>query len=229
MPFDFPILVLGCEFSPRLLEAIGDGSGSLNAMLSELKQLEFLFERSGVEEPIYVFKHALTQDVVYESLLTTRRQSLHAEAGRALEVLYAQRLDDAYDRLAYHYSNTNRHSKAVEYLLLASEKSAQVHAHAEAVTMLRDARIHAELLPEGERNRCVFDIVIRQAQSLFYIGRRQEIVDDFLRYQERLEDLQDPLLVGSYCVWVGFAYAFLGNREQAQKALHRAALTFLTV
>jgi tetratricopeptide (TPR) repeat protein len=82
--------------------------------------------------------------------------------------------------------------------------------------------VHAALLPEEERERCALDIIIRQAESLFYIGRRQEIVDDFIRYKERLEELQEPLFIGSYYTWVGFAYAFLGNREQAQNTLQRA-------
>jgi hypothetical protein len=52
--------VLGREFSPPLLGEIWDGLGDLEPLLLELKRLEFLFERSGVEEPLYVFKHALT-------------------------------------------------------------------------------------------------------------------------------------------------------------------------
>jgi class 3 adenylate cyclase/tetratricopeptide (TPR) repeat protein len=214
--------VLGREFSPRLLREIWEGSGSLDVLLSELKRLEFLFERTGAEEGLYVFRHALTENVAYDSLLITRRQALHAAAGQALETLYADRLEDAYDRLAYHYSNGDMASKAVEYLRLAAEKSAQGHAHSEAAAMLQEARVHAALLPEEERERCALDIIIRQAESLFYIGRRQEIVDDFIRYKERLEELQEPLFIGSYYTWVGFAYAFLGNREQAQNTLQRA-------
>src|SRR5262249_49962449 len=80
-------VVLGREFSPRLLEAIWDGTGPLEPLLAELKRLEFLYERTGAEGVSYVFKHALTQDVVYDSLLTTRRQVLHAAAGHAMERL----------------------------------------------------------------------------------------------------------------------------------------------
>jgi class 3 adenylate cyclase len=74
--------ILGREFSPQLLTAIWDGPGALGPLLQELKQLEFLYERSGNEGVLYVFKHALTQEVAYESLLTIRRQTLHAAAGR---------------------------------------------------------------------------------------------------------------------------------------------------
>ena len=107
--------VLGREFSRSLLEAIWDG-GAVDPLLVELQRLEFLYERTGAEEPTYVFKHALTQEVAYESLLTTRRQALHAAAGQALERRYADRLDEVADRLAYHYARTDNAAKAVEYL-----------------------------------------------------------------------------------------------------------------
>jgi class 3 adenylate cyclase len=100
--------VLGREFALRLLEAMWEGSDALDSLLLELKRLEFLYERLGTAEPVYVFKHALTQEVAYESLLTTRRQALHATAGAALERLYAARLEDVYDRLAYHYAPLRR-------------------------------------------------------------------------------------------------------------------------
>jgi class 3 adenylate cyclase len=80
--------VLGREFSPRLLAAIWEGADSLAPLFLELQRLEFLFERTGVDEPTYVFKHALTQDVAYASLLTgaasgvTRRR--RAGVGSAL-------------------------------------------------------------------------------------------------------------------------------------------------
>ena len=115
--------VLGREFSSRLLREIWDGSGSLDALLLDLQRMEFVFERTGAAEPVYVFKHALTQDVAYASLLTTRRQALHAAAGQALETLYAERLGDVYDRLAYHYARTDDAAQAVKYLTLVAERA----------------------------------------------------------------------------------------------------------
>ncbi len=99
--------VLGREFSPPLLEALWDGAQPLAPLLLDLTRQEFLFARASAEGSVYVFKHALTQEVAYESLLMPRRQALHAAAGQALETLYAPRLEDAYDRLAYHYARTD--------------------------------------------------------------------------------------------------------------------------
>ena len=146
--------VLGRAFSPPLLEAIWDGTRPLAPLLLDLTRQEFLFERTGAEGPMYVFKHALTQEVAYESLLTTRRQALHTAAGQALETLYAPRLEDAYDRLAYHYARTDNVAKAVAYLTRVAEKAARNSAHVEAIAHLTtgagaaaDAACHARAQP----------------------------------------------------------------------------------
>src|ERR671922_58670 len=120
--------VLGREAPLRLLEAIVPDPAALGGQLHELQRLEFLYERPG-PEPGFVFKHALTQDVAYETLLAGRRHALHAAAGRALEALYADRLEEVYDRLAHHYSRADKAPKAVEYLARFAAKAARVHAH----------------------------------------------------------------------------------------------------
>ena len=96
--------VLGRAFSPRLLEAMWEGTGSLHPLLAALQRLEFLYERTGADEPLFVFKHALTQEVAYESLLTTRRQVLHAAAGHALERLSQEWLAEGSEALAHHFT-----------------------------------------------------------------------------------------------------------------------------
>jgi len=214
--------VLGREFSPRLLQAIWEGTGLLEPVFLELQRLEFLFERAGVEEPTYVFKHALTQDVAYESLLTTRRQRLHTIAGQALEHLYADRLEEAYDRLAYHYARTDQAAKAVTYLTLVAAKATQGYAHAEAVVTLQEARRHAVRLSAETRDRCVLDLVVHQAECLFYLGRRQESVTLLLDYHEPVQQLQDAVLASAYYRCLAQNYSFLGQREQAAHNAQRA-------
>jgi hypothetical protein len=92
--------VLGREFAPRLLQALWEETTPLASLLLDLKRLELLYERARGEEPVYVFKHALTQEVAYDSLLTTRRQRLHATAGHAMERLYPDWLTEHYEELA---------------------------------------------------------------------------------------------------------------------------------
>ena len=185
--------VLGREFSPRLLAAIWEGTDPLAPLFLELQRLELLFVRTGADEPLYVFKHALTQEVAYTSLLRGHRHAVHAAAGQALEALYADRLEEVHDRLAYHYAHTDQAAKAVEYLTLVATKAARNYAYAEAVTSLQAALRHVDQLAVEQRDHAALDLVIRQGESLFWSGRRQELVTLFLQYQDRLERLQTPV------------------------------------
>ena len=90
--------MLGREVPLDLLEAIWDRPSPPEPLLLDLKAWEFLHEMPAALRPVYSFHHALTQEVAYKTLLTGRRQALHAAAGRALERLYEGRLEEVYDQ-----------------------------------------------------------------------------------------------------------------------------------
>jgi class 3 adenylate cyclase/tetratricopeptide (TPR) repeat protein len=215
--------VIGKDVPFTLLQAVAEETeGSLHRGLDNLRAAEFLYESRLFPDLEYTFRHALTQEVAYQSLVGARREALHAAAGRTLELLYANRLDQAYDRLAYHYSKTDQGPKAVEYLTRFAEKTAAMYAHAEAAKALEEALPHAERLPADERDRRCVELIVRRAESLHFLGRRQEIVDSLSHQQERLERLGDPSLAGKYYFWFGFAHAWLGHRVEAAQSLHRS-------
>lgn len=214
--------VLGREFSLRLLDAIWDAPSPLAPQLLELKRLEFLYEQTASEEPVYVFKHALTQDVAYESLLLARRRALHAATGRALEKLYAQRLEEVYDRLAHHYAKTDEATKAVEYLTRFAEKAARLYANADAARALEEALAHVERLPAEDQDRRILTIVPLLAHSLYFLGRFDDTLSLLLKHQKRLERLREPALSGPYYFWLAHAYSYLSDNERAAENAHRA-------
>ena len=208
------------EFSQQLLAAIWEGP--LEPHLDELTRLELLYERGRPGGPVYVFKHALIQEVAYASLPESGRRALHAAAGRALETLYGGRLEEAYDSLAYHYSKTDDSAKAVEYLTRSAERAARSYAHEEAVHGLQEAVAHVGRLPEAERDARLFDLLLRQGFSLTALGRVQEVLDLFLPHQERIDRLGDRALAGRYYFLVGRTYSFLGQYERAAQNAERA-------
>ncbi len=214
--------VAGREVSLRLLGAIWEGPGVVDPHLRELMRLEFLYERPRAAEPIYVFKHALTQEVAYESLLPARRQTLHAAAGRALEKMYADRREEVYDRLAYHYSKTDEAAKAVEYLTRVAAKAARAHAHTEAVKAVQEALAHVERLPAAEREPQLLNLILQQGSSLIPLGRIPEILELLLRKQEGLERLEDSSRIGRYYFQLGRVYSFLGEHERAAQCAQQA-------
>jgi len=102
-------------------------------LLQDLKVLELIYERSLFPELAYMFKHALTQDVAYNSLLIQRRKDLHRVVAMAIEELYADRLTEYYEMLAYHYERGEVWDKALVYLLEAAQKSQHAFANPEAL------------------------------------------------------------------------------------------------
>ena len=207
--------VLGRSVPARLLDALWNDRDTLPLHLAELRRLEFLYDEIRGNEPVYLFKHVLTQEVAYDSLLSGRRQALHAAAGRALESLYADRLEQVYDRLAYHYTRTSEAPKAVEYLTRQAEKAARSFAHADAVTALQTALARVEALPSRGREPRRFELLIRESESLYYLGRFQDVLDLLVPHRERLDALRDPRRAATYYYWLTTAYTFLGDRRRA--------------
>jgi predicted ATPase len=87
--------VIGREFAVRLLQRASDLGVNVDRLVGELRALELIYEKSGVPELAYMFKHALTHDVAYGSLLGQRRRELHRLIGFATEELYAGRLRES--------------------------------------------------------------------------------------------------------------------------------------
>lgn len=214
--------VLGREFPLALLTAVRDGEGGLGPLLTDLKRWEFLYEQPTAQEPLYFFKHALTQEAVYQTLLASRRQALHAAAGRAFERLYADHLEDVYDRLAYHYSEAGDPEKAVLYLIRFAERAAAGYAHAEAARALRDALEHASRLPDGERDRRTLEIVLQLAASLLPLAQLPESLELLERHLDTVERLGDPALAGRFFFWLAHTHSYLGNQLEAARHAGRA-------
>jgi class 3 adenylate cyclase len=110
------LAVLGREFSLGLIKRVtGRSDEELEPLLAQLRQGEFIYEQPAFPDIEYIFKHALIQEVAYNSVLTERRRILHERAAQAIEALFADRLDDYLEKLAHHYDRGGNGSKAAEY------------------------------------------------------------------------------------------------------------------
>jgi tetratricopeptide (TPR) repeat protein len=128
------------EFSYQLIRRVTDlPEQELLSHLSILKDSELLYERGIYPQSNFIFKHALTQVVAYESLLVRRRQELHRRIGQAMEELYADRPAEQYEALAYHFSQGEEWVKALEYLSNAADKAVQTFANQEATALYDQA------------------------------------------------------------------------------------------
>ena len=134
------LAVIGKEFSFTLLKRVVDQpEDTLLRQLSHLQTSEFIYERPAFPDIEYTFKHALTQEVAYNSLLIERRKPVHERAAKAIEEIYRHKLDDRYSELAHQYSRSGNTQKAIDYLQLAGQQAVQRSANAEAVNHLTTA------------------------------------------------------------------------------------------
>jgi tetratricopeptide (TPR) repeat protein len=144
--------------------------GELNRIFSELQAGEFIFERpSSTEAASYTFKHALTQEMAYNSLLLERRRLLHERVGNAIEAMYPTGLDGHLADLAHHYGRSANLRKAVHYLVRAGNQAMERAAHTEAQTLVRRGlELLKELPNDVQRAREEFDLQTALGFSFFY-------------------------------------------------------------
>ena len=149
------LAVIGREFSLSVLKAVvSKPADDLNRMLSDLQLGEFIYEQPAIGDIEFTFKHALTQEVAYNSVLIERRKELHELAAHALEALFPDRLDDHTSELARHYSRSNDARKAIHYLKRAGQRAQHRSAFSEARSYLADGfGLLKKLSDDRERDR----------------------------------------------------------------------------
>ena len=148
------VAVIGKDFPLALVREITEKpDDEIDSMLNNLQLAEFIYEQPAVGDVQYTFKHALTHDVAYNSVLIERRKLLHERIGSAMEASFAQSIDDHLSQLAYHYSRSANVRKALEYLRLAGRQAHQRLAHSEAIVHLNAALQLLKNLPEDDERR----------------------------------------------------------------------------
>jgi predicted ATPase/class 3 adenylate cyclase len=138
--------VIGREFALRLLERVRESGDRVTGAVDELRALELIYEKAVHPELAFMFKHALTHEVAYESILLQRRRALHLLVGSAIEELYADRLAEHYEALAGHFAIAGDREKTFRYHALAARKSAGAFANESAAEHCRRALELAEEL-----------------------------------------------------------------------------------
>ena len=203
---------------PVLQRASGLDAGETAAGIEELVRRRML---DAVGEG-FGFTHERIRSVIYEGLAAESRRGLHAEVAAALETAYADRLEDVYDRLAFHYSKAQHPEKALTYLSHFAEKAAGRYALEEAVRALGEALVFAEQLPAEHRDGRVLDVVLRLATCLYLLGRGRDLLELLQSWQERVERLDAPDLLGPFHFWLGYAHGTVGDVERAIPFYQRA-------
>ena len=218
--------VIGRRFGVSLVSRVSeDHYDQVATDLNDLHASDFVFPSARDPELIYSFKHALTQDVVYGSLLERRRRVYHEAAARGLEELYAGRTDEVVELLAYHFGASAEAEKAVDYALRAAEKSQRRWANAEALAYFESALQRLETMPDTPENRLRrIDAVVKQAEVKFALGRHAEHVEALEGIKDLVDACADPPRRATWYYWTGFLHSFTGSRPEKPITYCREAL-----
>ena len=184
--------VIGRIFQSRVLAYIYKerASNRLEAALGELQRREFIQSReqqasetAGLEEGEYIFKHAITHDVAYDSMLFTRRKELHQLVAEAIESLFPGRLDELSTTLGFHYERAEATERAIFYLGRAAERAKATFANAEAIAFYQSAI--GQITRSGDRQFRESEWRLNEGLGdvLTLVGRHEEARDAFGRAQ----------------------------------------------
>ena len=216
--------VIGTEIPLALLQAIAElPEEVLQRGLAHVQSAEFLYETRLFPEREYTFKHALTHEVAYSSLLQERRRALHARIVEALEALAGERVAEQVEHLAHHALRGAVWDKALVYCQQAGEKAMAQSAHREAVGYFEQALRALPHLPETRATReQAIDLRLTLRSALFPSADVGRILA-YLREAESLaEALNNPRRLAQVSLFLSVHFRFIGMYDRAIAAAQRA-------
>ncbi|MCG6537443.1 MAG: hypothetical protein L7F78_22705, partial [Syntrophales bacterium LBB04] len=172
--------VIGRSFFYRILADVVNSLKSLEEKLLYLTEIELFVRRMRMEELEYVFKHALAQEVAYESTLLQQRRELHLKVAESTERIFAEKLHEFYGILAFHYSRAENLEKAEEWLIKAGDEALNSSASDEALYYFQEAlRIYRRLRGVGIDPEKVAMLEKNIGFAFFNRGHFAEAVEHF--------------------------------------------------
>lgn len=213
--------VIGREFTARLLDRISNLRAGLPEVLGELEALELIYEKALFPELAYMFKHALTHDVAYGTLLTERRRALHRIVAASVEELYHDRLAEHFEILAHHYVEGQDWDKALQYLAKAGGKAADAYANREALAFFAKALEVCDVL--GDQALPAYaSLAAKRGFINFQIGEVPAAIADFDRMVDAARRLGNRSLEGTALAFRGFLELYNHEEERAEPTLQAA-------
>jgi len=219
--------VIGLDFTYGILRATCEKERDLKSHLLALQDLDLIYEKRVVPEPEYAFKHNLTRELAYRSLIVNKRREAHERTGEAIETAHSDSLEAFYEVLAHHYSRSENILKAYQYLSLSAAKAAANYSNWEAFRLGKQAIRALERLPASEENMrkgISLRLELEGAMRLLaYPEDSSEIIQEGIRLCTELEDSRSLAVLYS---GMGLCCAFRGEPllgiEYSQKCVQEA-------
>lgn len=206
--------VCGRTFLYLVLKQVTSHVQQLDSGLALLEQLDLIAQSKDLDDVGFVFKHALAQDVVYNNLLKRERRLVHEKIAQVIEVLFADRLHEFFETLAFHFKRAGSSGKAVFYLTESGRKSLSRHALSQAHTHYQEAMelVNKDLPDQAQLQ---VELLGQWAFVFYYRGCFRELLDLLRGYETRAGAIGNTGSAGMFFSWLGCA---LWHRERFQEA-----------
>jgi len=216
--------VIGRAFLYEILLKITGLHENIERGLSTLERLDLIRARSLQPDVEYMFKHPLTQEVVYNGLLKKDRQEIHEQIALVMENVFKERLSEFYETLAFHFARGQSVIKAVNYLVKSGEKSLARYAVEEAHQYYKAA--FDILAPKEEKTQeekfILIDILNSWAYAFYYLGDIKGFIALFSSQKKMAESLDDKPRLGMFYTWFGVALFMAGKAKDSYDYLRKA-------
>jgi len=220
--------VIGREFSDLLLSKASELESELQESLRSLRKKELIFELSEeIDEIIYIFKHALTQEVAYESILKKKRRYFHERVAITIESICSDedsnRLEENLDPLAYHYEKAEIPDKAIHYLILSAQKMSESYNNDAAIKNYESALewINKDPNPDAE---LITQTTYNLAEILILKADFDRAESSFLQIKEIAEKANDNIGLAKCYRRLGDIQRMRGTINKALELLHQSEL-----
>ncbi|MBN1653902.1 MAG: AAA family ATPase [Deltaproteobacteria bacterium] len=184
--------VIGPDFVSNILQIVSGKQNELRAHLSKLHSMELIYSKAIPSEGRFAFKHGLTRDVAYQTQLADKRKESHQKTAETIESVYADRLDDLCEALAYHYYNAENWPKTLIFAKRSGEKALQNYSNWEAVRFFEQALLALQRLGSTDDNKRE-QIAIRRMldMALPVVGCYEDALENLRRLEQLSIDLKD--------------------------------------
>jgi class 3 adenylate cyclase/tetratricopeptide (TPR) repeat protein len=217
--------VIGRVFHYRILERIASASNSLHEQLASLEISGLIHERCRLPELEFIFKHALTQEVAYQTLLTPARRALHRKVGEALELIFQDRVEELVGVLAYHYFSAESWQKALDYSIRSGDAAFRVCAYAEArghYGRALECLKHLDDDPKHLGQKVEITIHLVGASLQAEMPEKNLVL--LLEAEKIAQLLNDQVEVARVQLWIGRAHYYGGKLKEAEEYFRKVLL-----
>jgi class 3 adenylate cyclase/tetratricopeptide (TPR) repeat protein len=199
--------VIGRSFFYEILKRVTELKQDIDHCLRGLEQLDLIRTRSLRPDLEYVFKHALTQEAVYNGLLKKERETIHERIALVMEQIFHDRLAEFYETLAFHFKQGRSARKAVDYLMRSGEKSLGRYAVEEAHRYYREAfDILTDITHKSrEDEELLIDLLVKWSYVFYYRGDFKGLTDMLSAHEDLAKSLHDKARLGMFYGWLGMA------------------------